>query len=660
MSANIVFGLLAKDQASAALAKVRSELGLLSGAASRVGPALAGVAGALGVGFSAAGFVAFAAKVRDELLAIKDLSEATGATIESISRLENVARAAGGTLDDVSGVLVKFNAALKDADGANRASQVLRAIGLDAKELRDIDPGEALRRTAVALSQFADDGEKARAVQELFGKSVREAGPLLRELAENQGAQATVTRQQVEEMDRFNKQLAALQQNLNDLGRASAGPAIQAINGLIGVLRGNEAGREFLLRGDLAFVERQLAQIERQAQRAQRVLADQGGDSKAAISTLALQRRLREQVESLRAELQTLQRRRGDMAGLPEADYSNEGRNAIRRLALPPPPAPAPRASAAAARPELVGPPDSQRSDAWLAAMRAIEGTDTARLEAIQQQIRMLIFMRQAPGADTERVDQALQSLAQQLVALEPAAAAAQAAQTAVAAALAATPAAEMARAAALAEQLWAALGQATDPAQIEQLNQALAKTLGLTEQTGEAAEKTAGAMSTFADQASRNIQNALGDTLEQVLSGNFSNIGRMWTQLLVRMAAQAAAARLSQLIFGTVFQAGGSLGPWGQALRSFFGGGRASGGPVQPGMTYLVGERGPELLHMGGSAGRITPNHELGGGGGYTYSPTIVVQGDVGPATVRLVEQAMARERARGARQAYLSGAGA
>jgi hypothetical protein len=46
---------------------------------------------------------------------------------------------------------------------------------------------------------------------------------------------------------------------------------------------------------------------------------------------------------------------------------------------------------------------------------------------------------------------------------------------------------------------------------------------------------------------------------------------------------------------------------------------GRASGGPVSAGRTYLVGEKGPELLSMGNQGGHITPNHRLGqarGGG--------------------------------------------
>jgi hypothetical protein len=40
----------------------------------------------------------------------------------------------------------------------------------------------------------------------------------------------------------------------------------------------------------------------------------------------------------------------------------------------------------------------------------------------------------------------------------------------------------------------------------------------------------------------------------------------------------------------------------------------KAGGGPVYAGGTYLVGERGPEILQMGSSSGNIIPNHQIGG----------------------------------------------
>ena len=49
---------------------------------------------------------------------------------------------------------------------------------------------------------------------------------------------------------------------------------------------------------------------------------------------------------------------------------------------------------------------------------------------------------------------------------------------------------------------------------------------------------------------------------------------------------------------------------------------GRALGGQVRAGESYVVGERGPEVLTMG-SGGRITPNEALKGGGGQVVSKT-------------------------------------
>jgi len=49
------------------------------------------------------------------------------------------------------------------------------------------------------------------------------------------------------------------------------------------------------------------------------------------------------------------------------------------------------------------------------------------------------------------------------------------------------------------------------------------------------------------------------------------------------------------------------------QAVQLEFGGGKATGGPVAAGKTFLVGEKGPELFSPGAS-GNITPNHKLGG----------------------------------------------
>jgi len=56
---------------------------------------------------------------------------------------------------------------------------------------------------------------------------------------------------------------------------------------------------------------------------------------------------------------------------------------------------------------------------------------------------------------------------------------------------------------------------------------------------------------------------------------------------------------------------------------------GRALGGQVRPGESYVVGERGPEVLTMGNAGGRVTTNEAMRGGStSLVYSPTVNISG--------------------------------
>lgn len=55
---------------------------------------------------------------------------------------------------------------------------------------------------------------------------------------------------------------------------------------------------------------------------------------------------------------------------------------------------------------------------------------------------------------------------------------------------------------------------------------------------------------------------------------------------------------------------------------------GRALGGQVRPGESYVVGERGPEILTMGNAGGRVTPNSAITNNSRLTYAPTVNISG--------------------------------
>ncbi len=105
----------------------------------------AGVGAALGGAISVAGITQFLRATVDGVDALNDLSDATGASIENISALEDIAARTGTSMDAVGGALVKFNKVLSDADPNSPMARALQAVGLNATELRKLDPAEALR-----------------------------------------------------------------------------------------------------------------------------------------------------------------------------------------------------------------------------------------------------------------------------------------------------------------------------------------------------------------------------------------------------------------------------------------------------------------------------------------------------------------------------------
>ena len=98
-------------------------------------------------------------------------------------------------------------------------------------------------------------------------------------------------------------------------------------------------------------------------------------------------------------------------------------------------------------------------------------------------------------------------------------------------------------------------------------------------------------------DDFATTMNRALTDTLADAFRG----IETSFSDMLQRMAAQYLASGLLQLIGGAIG------GPWGAVIGGAVAG-RASGGPVSAGTSYIVGEKGPELFTPNMS-GMITPN---------------------------------------------------
>lgn len=185
---------------------------------------------ALGAGVSLAGLAGMVRSVSAGVDQLNDLKDATGASIENLSALEDIAARTGTSLDTVGGALVKFNLVLKDTKPGSDAAAIFDGLGLSLDALKASDPAEALRLTSMALQRITDEGDRARVVQELFGKSVRDVAPFLVDLAQKTELVATVTSAQADEAERFGHALSQLGKNALDASRYITGDLVAAIN----------------------------------------------------------------------------------------------------------------------------------------------------------------------------------------------------------------------------------------------------------------------------------------------------------------------------------------------------------------------------------------------------------------------------------------------
>lgn len=224
--ADVGIKITAIDDTKGAFGSIDRSLGGLKSAAAGVSSSLAGLASAFTVG----AFVSFVKSVNDGVDALNDIKDATGASIENISALEDIAKRTGTSLDTVGSALVKLNQSLNGAKPGSDTEKALTAIGLSVKDLKNLDPAEAFRRIAVELNKFADDGNKARLSQELFGKSLKEVAPLLKDVAESGALVATVTTEQAEAAERLNKQFFNLQANVGTASRALVSQLVPSLS----------------------------------------------------------------------------------------------------------------------------------------------------------------------------------------------------------------------------------------------------------------------------------------------------------------------------------------------------------------------------------------------------------------------------------------------
>ena len=111
-------------------------------------------------------------------------------------------------------------------------------------------------------------------------------------------------------------------------------------------------------------------------------------------------------------------------------------------------------------------------------------------------------------------------------------------------------------------------------------------------------------------------IQGTFSSFFYDAMQGQFGNIFTSFKQMLDKMVAEALAAQLANALFGDLTKNAGVSGSGGAFLSGLFKmfGFRESGGSVQAGQPYIVGEKRAEVF-VPSTNGTIIPSLEQAGG---------------------------------------------
>jgi len=136
-----------------------------------------GLAGTLGLAFSATAVIGFGKAILDDADALVKLSDKTGIAIEPLQRLKYAAEQSGNTLENVTTSISMLQQRLGDGDKS--AVAALGKLGLAFDDIRAMSPNQQFETIAREVAKIEDPMRRAAIATDLFGRSGKEILPTL-------------------------------------------------------------------------------------------------------------------------------------------------------------------------------------------------------------------------------------------------------------------------------------------------------------------------------------------------------------------------------------------------------------------------------------------------------------------------------------------------
>lgn len=155
----------------------------------------------LGAAFSFNEAVGFVKETIAAASALDDLADATGSTVEELSRLKNVVAISGGNFEELQTLVLKVGKGIAGIDEeASKAAKALAFLGVTAK-----DPARAVQELAEKLDKYADGPGKIALMMDIAGKEGGKYLAVLKDVARDTTTLGTVTTEQAQKAEELEK-----------------------------------------------------------------------------------------------------------------------------------------------------------------------------------------------------------------------------------------------------------------------------------------------------------------------------------------------------------------------------------------------------------------------------------------------------------------------
>jgi hypothetical protein len=199
------------------------------------------VMGAMGLGLSVAGIVAFGRAVAKSATETVDAAKRIGVSAEEFSRLQIAARAAAGSdglgaLEAAARTLQRnLSNALSNPTG--EAARAFQQIRIEAREFQKLSLEDQFAVVADAVKDLSNQEDRLRAVMDLMGKSAASLVPLFAEggtemkrvADEAQRAGRVLSNETAAGIDRADKAIKRLKSTISRTGRDALGSVVATV-----------------------------------------------------------------------------------------------------------------------------------------------------------------------------------------------------------------------------------------------------------------------------------------------------------------------------------------------------------------------------------------------------------------------------------------------